>query len=185
MSDRLIWLAVLAWVTALSSGFWGWHAAANTPRESAAPAAEVRPPQGRWALSVYLHPHCPCGRTALVWGGSAADRAFDLEFVFVRPPGVPDGWERGESWDAAGGVPGAARRIDADGIEARRAGATASGYAVLADPAGHVVFRGGVDRRGGRDAVLAWVGGTAAPAAAPVFGCRLFGPAPPAARPGE
>jgi hypothetical protein len=106
-----------------------------------------------------------------------------VRVVFVRPAGCPDGWERGGGWELAAGVPGAELACDTTGDEARRFGAETSGHAVLTDPAGAVVFRGGLTpargRTGespGRQAVLAWVNSGGGAETAPVFGCPLFTP---------
>lgn len=184
MRDRLLWLGVICWVAALAGGFTIWHESERVPApDGTATAAETAP--GSWVLTVYVHPHCPCTRTGL---GELAELTTEapaplrVGLVFVRPPGVVTGWERGRTWAAAAALPWAAVRTDEGGTEARAAGAVGSGHATLTAPDGRVVFRGGINRgrgwatRGpGRAAVVAWVTGTpGAAATAPVFGCRLF-----------
>ncbi|HUR53184.1 MAG TPA: hypothetical protein VMZ71_03580 [Gemmataceae bacterium] len=73
---------------------------------------------------------------------------------------------------------------DRDGATARKFGAETSGHAVLTDPTGRVVFRGGLTQaRGrtgaseGRNAVTVWVSGGVGATVTPVFGCPLFAPA--------
>lgn len=173
MRDRLLWLAAVGWMAVVSAGFAAWHDAGRAPVEPI--AAPDRPPSGKWTLTVFVHPHCPCSRAGFAdLPRLAADGPTPLavEVVFVRPPGVPDGWERGRNWDAAG-RPGVTRRTG-DGGEARRAGAVGSGHVLLADPAGRVVFRGGLRP----SAVRAWLAGDPAPATVPVVGCRLLDPPP-------
>lgn len=131
-----------------------------------------------------VYPHCPCSRAAF---GELAELTrttpvpFGVEVVFVSPPGAEDGWERSESWASAAAVPGCRVRHDAGGVEAQRAGAATSGHVTLIDPAGRVVYRGGITRgRGragesaGRRAVLDALAGGAVNADGPVFGCPLF-----------
>jgi hypothetical protein len=141
---------------------------------------------GRWRLTVFAHAHCPCSRATLreLDGLARAEPDLSTRVVFVRPPDCPAGWERGEAWDAATRIPGAEVACDPDGAAAQKLGAETSGHAVLTDPTGRVVFRGGLTpargRTGGsegRNAVMAWVSGGTGAAVAPVFGCPLFAPA--------
>jgi hypothetical protein len=172
MRDRLLWPAGFGWLAVVSAGFAAWHDAGRIPHEP--PPVVDRPANGSWTLTMFVHPHCPCSRPALAELKrlvAARDPVpLTAEVVFVRPSGVPGGWERGRNWDAAL-HPGVARR-PADGEEARRAGAVGSGHVLLADPSGRVVFRGGLRP----DAVRAWVAGEPAPATAPVVGCSLLDP---------
>ena len=107
----------------------------------------------------------------------------DVRIVFVRPEDSEPGWEQGESWDAARSLPQSEVVVDPDGAEARRMGAKTSGQAVLIDPAGNAVFRGGLTRgRGvpgeslGRQAVLGWIRDGHGAETAPVYGCPLETP---------
>lgn len=169
------------WLGGIAAGFALWEQYDATPGP-AAPAAAADPrPRGRWALAVFVHPQCPCSRAGLAELADvlrAAPEPVDVT-VHVVPPRTAAPLE----WDASAAPPGAAVRFDDSGAEARRAGATTSGHAVLTDPAGRVVFRGGLTRARGRAgespggrAVLAALAGRPGPADAPVFGCPLFDP---------
>ena len=180
--ESTIWTAGAVWLAAVGGGLWAWERYDATPGPATVTPVEVEP--GRWRLTVFAHPRCPCTRAMLGELGELVRTAPELSVtvLFVRPPGVPDGWERGASWDAATAVPGADVRSDPDGATARRFGAATSGHAVLTDPGGWAVFRGGLSRaRGragaspGRRAVQEWVGGRTGEEIAPVFGCPLFG----------
>ena len=72
--------------------------------------------------------------------------------------------------------------VDLNGAEAHRFGAATSGQAMLYDPAGRLLFSGGLtEARGeageseGMDAILHNLGGAPGAATrAPVYGCELF-----------
>lgn len=177
------WAVAALWLASVGCGFWLWERYDSTPgltAEPAPPSAPDAPAGGGWNLTLFGHPRCPCFRASL---GELADvirtnPELSVRVVFVCPPGA--GWERGDTWDVASRLPGVAVRGD-PGAEAKRLGAATSGHAVLTDPTGRVVFRGGLTpargRTGasaGRQAVLAWTRtGNGAPTA-PVFGCPLF-----------
>ena len=87
-----------------------------------------------------------------------------------------------ESWEKAGRIPGLERRIDKGGVEARRFGALVSGYTVLYDASGKLLFEGGVTgSRGqvganvGRNSVIGFLrDGKVDTSRTRVFGCYLF-----------
>lgn len=183
--EAAVWGAGAAWLALVVGGFWFWERYELTPGAASHPTAPDERGTGRWELTVFAHPRCPCSRATLRDLAQIVADSPDLTIrvLFVRPEGAADGWERSESWDTAGSIPGARVTCDADGVEARRLGAETSGAAVLTDPDGRVVFRGGLTtargRTGpsaGRQAVRAWVSGGEGAAKAPVFGCPLFDP---------
>lgn len=183
--ETAVWLAGVVWLFVVAAGFWAWERHDATPGAVGEPepaATGSEPGPGRWRLTVFVHPRCPCVRPAFDELAAFAHEApeLTLRVLFALPPGCEPGWERGASWDAAGCVPGAECALDPGGAEARRLGAETSGHAVLTDPAGRVVFRGGLTpargRAGesqGRRAALDWVRGRPAAPSAPVFGCPL------------
>jgi hypothetical protein len=179
--DAVWWLVGLAWLAAVAGGLWAWErydTTAGADRPVGAPA----PATARWQLTVFVHPHCPCARATVTELAEVQREAPELaiRIVFVRPPDTTDGWERGRLWDAAANLT-VVNVTTHDGSEARRLGAETSGIALLTQPDGRVVFRGGLTMARGREgdsagrrAVVDWVQGRVAPATAPVFGCPLF-----------
>ena len=179
--DAVWWFVGLAWLAAVAGGLWAWERY-DTTAGADRPAAVTAPATARWRLTVFVHPHCPCARATVTELAEVQREAPDLaiRIVFVRPPGTTAGWERGRLWDAAANLTGVEVTTD-DGSEARRLGAETSGIALLTEPDGRVVFRGGLTRARGREgesaggrAVVDWVQGRRALATAPVFGCPLF-----------
>ncbi|MBX9628827.1 MAG: hypothetical protein K2X82_33845 [Gemmataceae bacterium] len=183
-TEAAVWGGLGAWLTAVAVGFGLFHGYDATPGPAAAAASNESAGTGSWQVVLYAHPHCPCTRASLAELAEIVARGphgMVTEVVFVRPPGTPPGWERGTNWGAAGRLTGVNVRLDEGGVEARRAGAAASGLTVVTDPTGAVVYRGGISpARGrpgdnpGRRAVLAALRGEPAGPPAPVYGCPLF-----------
>jgi hypothetical protein len=181
--EAVWWLIGIGWLAGIIGGLSAWERYDTTAGTAGQTQTANEADCGRWQLTVFVHPHCPCARATV---GELAELlrlapALSVRVVFVRPTGVPTGWERGELWDAAARLTGVELICDPDGAEARRVGAETSGHAVLANPAGRPVFRGGLTRARGREgenvgrrAVLDWFQGHAGAAEAPVFGCPLF-----------
>jgi hypothetical protein len=138
----------------------------------------------RSTLVLFAHPHCVCTRASLDELEVVLSRRSPVsaQVVFVQLPEFTDEEMKDESWEKAGRIPGLERRIDKGGIEARRFGALVSGYTVLYDAAGKLVFEGGVTAsRGqvganrGRNSVIDFLQhGKADTNRTPAFGCYLF-----------
>ncbi len=142
---------------------------------------------GRPTLVMFAHPMCPCSRASideLAIIVSKSGGAVDAHVLFDKPASEGDDWTNTDLWRSARAIPGVSVSVDADGVEARRFGASTSGHVVLYDPAGHLLFAGGItNARGhegdseGRRAVLAYLrGGAATRTEAPVFGCSIGAP---------
>lgn len=184
--ETAVWLTSLCWLAAVAAGFGLWERYDTTPgtvRPDVPVADEAAP--GGWRLTVFAHPRCPCSGATIRELAEIAASAPELSVrvLFVNPTGASADWERSANWDAASRIAGAKVARDAGGTEARRFGAETSGQAVLTDPTGHVVFRGGLTRaRGragesaGRRAVLNWIRYGSGATEAPVFGCPVFTP---------
>jgi hypothetical protein len=194
---RLTWIAAGAcWLGAVGTGLFVLMQYDNTPGDPArAPqrwpsASAIARQEGRPTLLMLAHPQCDCTRASL---GELAEllarapgraRAYVL---FVRPEGVPAGWERSGLWDRAASIPDVTVMSDPAGFEALRFGVQTSGQTLLYDETGALVFSGGITAaRGksgnsaGRAAIVAWLNGeTPEEDASPVFGCYLLGPVDP------
>jgi hypothetical protein len=178
----MIWVVGCGWFITVLGGFGLWERYEATPGPAGPAPAVDQVGASCWHITVFAHPRCPCFKATLheLAELSRAVPEAHVRVVFVRPEGCPEGWERGEWWEAANEIPGVEVECDPTGAEAQRFGAVTSGQAVLMDPAGRVVFRGGLTpgrgRMGesaGRRAVLAWVRAGSGAATAPVYGCPL------------
>lgn len=188
----------LAWLSAAGIGMWALHrhdtaagAAAAAPTDWPAGSSLTRD-ASRYTLVIFLHPRCPCSRatvdvlTELVARAAAANvgQRLAITVCMDRPEGADESWDHTVLWRKASAVDGARLIADRDGIEADRFGAATSGQSMLYDPAGKLLFSGGLtESRGeagesaGMDAILRDIGGApdrAASAATPVYGCELF-----------
>jgi hypothetical protein len=183
LRESFLWLLGVIWLGTVAAGFGAWERFERTPGESGMDG--VAKPTSGWQLHVFVHPRCPCSRATLEALREIRSAAPELgaRVVFVRPAGVEENWELGDSWEAARRMSGVEVVADPDGAEARRFGAKTSGQAVLIDPSGRAAFRGGLTRgRGtpgeslGQVAVLQWIREGRGSDAAPVYGCPLFTP---------
>lgn len=188
-----------AWLSAAGIGMWALHRHDTTAGGGA--AAPTDWPAGsslsrdatRYTLVVFLHPRCPCSRatvdvlTELVARAAAANAGQRLAVTVCmdRPDGADESWDHTALWRKVRAVDGARLIADRNGVEAHRFGAATSGQSMLYNPAGKLLFSGGLtESRGeagesaGMDAILRDIGGApgraANAAAAPVYGCELF-----------
>jgi hypothetical protein len=156
-----------------------WPAASRLPRDPARPT-----------LVLVAHPHCACTRASLAELAGLMRRLHGRvagRVVFVRPAGMPEGWERTDTWRTAQGIPDVTVWADPGGAEAARFGARTSGQVLLYGRDGRLLFSGGITPiRGhlgasaGQERIVSWVTtGRADAATSRVFGCALgTAPAP-------
>jgi len=189
-SSRCIWVVAAGfWAASLAAGFFALWAYAATPGEGAAaprtwPLESSLPhDKGRSTLLVFVHPRCPCSRATLRELNRLLARAgtsISPVVVFLRPHGVPPGWERTELWSLAENISGAVVRGDA-GEESKRFHVETSGTCLLYDPQGALLFSGGITSvRGhegnsfGQERILGLATvGKADRGSSPVFGCAF------------
>lgn len=140
-----------------------------------------------YTLVMFAHPCCPCSvasveELAIVMPECKGRLTAIVEFY------VPDGrdtdWVGSELCSSASAIPGVIVRIDEAGAEAAKFHAESSGFSVLYDPQGNLVFSGGITssrgHRGenvGRTAVIDVVQGNSPEVRnTPVFGCEICNP---------
>jgi hypothetical protein len=192
MLRRLAYCVPLLWVAAIVGGLFALQAYKSRPgRSGQTPAVFTEWDSGsdsqrRPRLLMFLHPQCPCSRASLHELAEIVARNpgnATVELVFVNPKGAGPEWANTPLRRQAAAIPNV-RLIDDDGKLAHRLGAETSGYVVLYDADGKLLFRGGITRsRGhegdntGRQAICALLAGnTDAPQGekTPVYGCPLF-----------
>jgi hypothetical protein len=185
--------AVLLWLAATSLGFWCFECYKAAPGgQQEAPVewpaeSTLRRSADHPTLILFAHPHCPCTAASLheLERLVALERGrVEFQVMFVKPPGVADGWVDSGLWDAAGRIPGVHVSCDEDGRQARLFGAATSGQVVLYSPRGELLFSGGITpSRGhegdspGRVAILDILASRPPLCRqTPVFGCSLLAP---------
>jgi hypothetical protein len=186
-------LATVAWSSAVGAGM-ARMLEYQHARGPASPAPTQWPETSQISRSadlptlvLFLHPHCPCSRatldelTRLI---THCQGKLTCHALFLKPKGMPDGWEQTDQWHAAAAIPGVRVAQDDQGAEARRFHAETSGQAMLYSTQGELLFAGGITpSRGhsgdnaGRSAILSLLR-EEVPVVdeAPVFGCPLFRP---------
>src|SRR5262249_42161074 len=152
----------------------------NTPDQWAADSgiqrAAVIP-----TLVMFAHPRCPCTRASIGELNSLMAHCqgkLSAHVVFYRPIGGQP-WSESDLWRSALAIPGVTVQWDDGGVEARRFHAETSGFTVLYDSQGRLMFAGGITgARGhagdnaGRSAVVELVlGRVPEHTRTPVFGC--------------
>jgi hypothetical protein len=188
--DRWWVLVIALWAAAVLGGLvmlWRYElsptASAEPPARWPAASAIARS-AGRPTLLMSVHPKCSCSRASI----AELERLLtdtrgllDAHLLFVRPRGAPPGWEETDTWRRAKEIPGVVVHVDEAGAEAHRFGAMVSGYTLVYDASGALLFHGGITgARGhegdnaGRARVLSLLTrGSADRPDSPTFGCDL------------
>jgi hypothetical protein len=136
-------------------------------------------------LVMIAHPRCTCTRASLAELAEIMARSGDRArayVVFVKP-GRLEGRDAADLLDRAAAIPGVTIVRDDEGAEAAAFGAETSGQIFLYDRSGRLRFSGGTTpsrghagENAGRAAILALLNDQQVQlAAAPVFGCSLYG----------
>jgi len=138
-------------------------------------------------MVVFAHPRCPCteaGMGEIERLLAETNGQARVHVIFYKPPGAPDEWAHTALWTRAAALPHADVRCDQDGAEAKRFGATTSGYVLLYDATGHLRYHGGITAERGHEgdneglsAMVAILRGEEPRVTSiPVLGCSFSGP---------
>jgi hypothetical protein len=154
---------------------------AQWPTQTQIPLDGSRP-----TLIMFVHPHCPCTQASvgeLEQLMANCQNRLNVRVVFVQLPGTTEDWVKTDLWRRVAAIPGLTAQRDANGIEAQRFQAETSGFTVLYNPKGTLLFAGGITiarghsgdnpGRGAIETILAQ--GVPSLVTTPVFGCSLFG----------
>jgi hypothetical protein len=184
--------ACAVWVLMVGAGLSLLLAYENAPGPDAAPPSRwpadsrIQPAADRATLIMLAHPHCPCTRASIGELARLMTQAQDrvtTYVLFLKPAGSSDDWEKTDLWQSAASIPGVNVLVDDGGVEAQRFQAMTSGYTVLYDAGGRLIFSGGItSSRGhfgdnaGRSAIVSLLNtGKADRAETFAFGCPLLG----------
>ena len=151
-----------------------WPVQSRIPRHPAVPT-----------LVMLMHPRCSCSRASLQELSRLLARFHEhvsAAILFYSPDSVEPNWEKTDLWSTATSLPGVRVIRDINGAEAKLFRVYTSGYTVLYDAAGHLLFHGGITPSRGHSGDNA---GSQAIAAllthqlvdqqrTPVFGCDVF-----------
>lgn len=182
----VIWLGVVAIGL---SWLWVYEATPGEVTESPTnwpPDSRIERNAKRPTLVLFAHPRCPCTRASireLSLIMTHCRESVDAHVLFFKPSGFCADWEKTDLWLSAEAIPGVSVTGDKDGSEAMRFQAATSGYSLLYDPDGRLLFSGGITgSRGhsgdnaGRSAIESLLtDGVADRKQTFVFGCPLLG----------
>ena len=154
LQTRLVLVSVcLIWSLAIGAGLYVLLRFQMTPGQgSSAPAiwpaqsSLIRHPL-RPTLLMLVHPRCSCSRASLQELARLITRfqgQFSTVVLFYTPEGTTDAWEKTDLWRTATALPGVQAIRDINGREAMQFGGYTSGYTVLYDANGHLLFHGGI-----------------------------------------
>lgn len=139
----------------------------------------------RDTLVMFVHPKCPCTRATLGELNrimAQCDGRIVAQVFFLQPKGFSDDWVHSGLWGTAAAIPGVTVHTDPQGLIGQKFGAETSGYVLLYNPAGQLLFSGGITgSRGhagdnaGEDAIDALVSGqNSGLTHTTVYGCSLL-----------
>ncbi|QDT49538.1 hypothetical protein Pan258_35900 [Symmachiella dynata] len=146
-------ILTVMWCVIIGIGLtWIWEHEATPGEVTQSPTqwptdSRVERNSNHLTLIVFAHPRCPCTRASLNELALIMSRCsgrIDTRVLFYRPAGFVAEWEQTDLWDSAQSIPGVNVAIDESGSEAKRFGATTSGYSLLYDRSGQLVFHGGI-----------------------------------------
>jgi hypothetical protein len=191
-------VAIPVWLAVVVGGFAWLQTYKATPGEVAGPPERwpsrtaIQRDQGRPTLLLFAHPHCPCTRASVSELARLVARFPEVSsrVLFLKPAEMPGGWERTDLWRTVASIPGAVPLRDDDGVETAIFHAATSGFTVLYDADGRLLFSGGLtasrghegDSFGQRRIASLLTTGSADRRDSPVFGCALGHPGPASAR---
>jgi hypothetical protein len=182
--------AAAIWLTGIAYGVVALYNFESTPGVSGLTPASwpamstIIPRPGHSTLVMMVHPQCSCTSASLSELGAIVSRArgeVDAIVLFIQSAGLNGVSEKGATWSQAQQIPGVSIVLDPRGSESARFRALTSGYAVLYNPGGHLLFAGGItESRGhagdnmGREFILASLTGKSTSLHKhAVFGCPL------------
>jgi len=192
MKKAMPWVLAMIWLATVGGGMGVLLVYDFTPGKDSEFVPKVWPaglPRAadRPTLVMFAHPKCPCTRASIGELAVLMARCQGLvnaQVVFFRPQGTSEDWDHTDLWRSAAEIPGVKVQSDEGGREARNFRATASGYTVLYDTRGRLIFSGGItDSRGhagdnpGRSAIVDLLHHRpTANTRTPTFGCSLLNP---------
>lgn len=103
--------------------------------------------RNRDTLIMFAHPKCPCTRASVEELNRLMARSngkVAAQVWFFKPGEFPKDWTQTSLWASAAAIPGVVAHEDTDGEESRRFGAETSGYVLLYDTHGQLLFNGGI-----------------------------------------
>ena len=139
----------------------------------------------RHTMIMFVHPQCPCTRASIEELNrllAKSNGKVVVDMYFIKPRAYQGDWVKTDLWHSAAAIPGVSVYEDIDGEQAHIFGAETSGYVLLYDNHGRLLFNGGItesrghagDNRGENSIVALVTGLGEGVKQTPVFGCSLL-----------
>jgi hypothetical protein len=136
-------------------------------------------------LVLFAHPKCPCTRATIGELNrimTQCNGQLVAHVLFLQPSGFTTDWVHSGLWTTASAIPGVTVQVDPEDSIGQKFGAETSGYVLLYNPAGQLLFSGGITgSRGhagdnaGEDSIIALVNGqNSGVTHTLVYGCSLL-----------
>jgi hypothetical protein len=182
----LLWLAGAGWGFSVLAKYQGTQGAVGTTPAQWPAGTQITLNPKQDTLIMFAHPQCPCTRASIEELNrllGKADGKLVAHVYFFSPRDHQSDWVKTDLWRSAAAIPGVSVHEDVDGREARLFGAETSGYVLVYDTYGQLLFNGGItESRGhagenaGENTIVALVSGQATSLKqTPTFGCSLMG----------
>jgi hypothetical protein len=181
----VLWFLGMAVGFSILTGYQNTRGATGNTPEGWPKGAHVVLDQTRNTLVMFAHPQCPCTRASVEELNRLMAKSqgkLRAQVYFFRPHDQQSDWVKTDLWRSAAAIPGVSVNEDIDGAQAHLFGAETSGYVLLYDIHGQLLFNGGItESRGhagdnaGESTIVSLVSGQAASLKqTPVFGCSLL-----------
>ena len=136
-------------------------------------------------LVMFAHPQCPCTRASIEELNRLLAKIHgrvSTHVLFFSPHSLGEDWSKTDLWRSAEAIPGLTVARDVDGKQAALFGAETSGYVLLYEPGGQLIFHGGItgsrghagDNAGENIIASLCEGQTTGTNQTPVYGCSLL-----------
>jgi hypothetical protein len=185
MGFSLLWLLAVGTGFAMIFNYQGASGRTGATPERWPAAAQITPDLHRATLVMFAHPQCPCTRASMEELNRLLARhqgQVTVHVMFIQPEGFTASQVQSGLWQSAAAMPDVTVHADTNGVQAKLFGAETSGYVLLYDAQGRLLFRGGITGgRGhagdnaGEDAIGALLAGNVSDSQqTPVYGCSLL-----------
>jgi hypothetical protein len=139
----------------------------------------------RYTLIMFTHPKCPCTQASMEELNrllAQCNGRIATHVLFFKPSNLPSDWTQTDLLRSAAAIPGVTVQADVDDTLARKFGAETSGYVLLYNSRGQLLFRGGItasrghagDNAGESAIASIVIGQSTNLVQTPVYGCSLL-----------
>jgi hypothetical protein len=181
----ILWLLAIGVGIAMTLNYQNTSGQAGTTPEHWPSGTQIKLDAKRDTLIMFAHPQCPCTRASMDELNHLLAQSHEriiAHVLFLKPEQFPTNWMQTDLRRGAAAIPGVTVQDDLNGIIAKQFGAETSGYVLLYDPRGQLLFKGGItssrghegDNAGEATIVALSAGKNSDVKQTPVYGCSLL-----------